>query len=353
AIKVNPKYALGHLRKGQLNVRSRNYNEAQNEYQAIIAMDPNYAPAYRYLGELYYFAGKYDLALENYKKYVEMAEQTPETRAVYASFLYLTGKHEETVKEAETVLQKDPNNMVMKRLLAYSLYQTDKNDRALTTIQDYFKTTPADKVIATDYEYYGKILAKADKTDEALVNLNKALKMDSTNNELRNDLAQIYVKQNKLPEAINLYRQKMRSGTPTNTDYYHLGNLYEQAENYRAADSAYAFINTNNPTYAPAYLWRARTNSRLDPETTTGLARPHYEKFIEVATPDAETKEKNKDGLVEANYYLGYYYYLKGDKAKSTMHLKETLALDPANNQAKTLMNVLAGNTKTKVKVKK
>ncbi|MFC5270613.1 tetratricopeptide repeat protein [Adhaeribacter terreus] len=350
AISADSKYALAHLRKGQLSVRSRNYNEAQNSYQAVINMDPNYAPAYRDLGELYYFAGKYDLALENYKKYVAMAENTPETRAVYASFLYLTKDYAGTIKEAEEVLKRDPNNVVMKRLLAYSYYETKQDDKALAAIQDYFKTTPADKLLATDYEYQGKILARADKSDEALNSFNKALSMDSTRADLRNDIAQIYVKQNNFPKAIALYRDKMNRSKPTNTDYYYLGNLYDQAKNYKAADSLYALITTNNPTYAQAYLWRARSNANLDPESKTGLAKPHYEKYIELASAE---KDKNKSGLVEANYYLAYYNYLKKDKAQANMHLKEVLTLEPGNVQAKTLSDVVNGKVKAKTKTKK
>src|SRR5688572_2977493 len=352
AIRANNNYALGHLRKGQLSVRSRNYNEAQTEYQAIINMDGNYAPAYRDLGELYYFAGKYDMALENYKKYVSLAENTPATRAVYASFLFLTKNYAGTIQEAQQVIKVDPKNTVMNRLLAYSFYETNENDKALAAMQEYFKITPSDKVITSDYEYYGKMLTKADKHDEALVNLNKALQLDSTRADLRNSIAQVYVKQNNYPKAIALYREKMKRSKPTNTDYYYLGNLYDQSKNYRSADSVYTFITTNNPTFPQGHLWRARSNANLDPETKTGLAKPHYEKYIEVAGAD---KEKNKSGLVEANYYLAYYYYNKKDNAKASAHLKEVKALDPNNVQAKTLSDVITGKpaTKTKTTVKK
>lgn len=353
AIRENDKYALAYLKKGNLSVRSRNYNEAQSAYQAIIAMDANYAPAYRDLGELYYFVGKYDQALDNYKKYVSLAEDTPETKAVYASFLFLSKDYEGTIKEAQNVLQRDPNNLVMKRLLAYSYHETKQNDKALAAIQDYFKTAPANKLIASDYEYQGKILVRADKNNDALTSFNRALEMDSTRADLRNDMAQIYVKQNNYPKAIALFRDKMKQGKPTNTDYYYLASLYDDSKQYRQADSLYALIVNNNPTFANAHLWRARANANLDPESKAGLARPHYEKYIELAAAD---KDKNKSGLVEANYYLAYYNYVKNDKTKAAAYLKEVRTLDPGNVQAKTLNDVLTGkatSSKTKTKTKK
>jgi tetratricopeptide (TPR) repeat protein len=343
AIQANGKYPMGHLRKGQLSVRSRNYNEAQTEYQTIIAADANFAPAYRDLGELYYFAGKYDMALDNYKKYVARAENTPATRAVYGSFLFLSKDYAGTIKEAEEVLKAEPNNTVMNRLLAYSLYETNENDKALAAMQNYFKVVPTNKHIASDFEYYGKILTKANKNDEALTNLNMALKMDSTRSDLRNNIAQLYVKQNDFPKAISLYRDKMKRSKPTNTDYYYLGSLYDQAKDFKKADSVYTFITTNNPTYAQGHLWRARSNSNLDPETKTGLAKPHYEKFMELASVD---KEKNKAQLIEANSYLGYYYYVKKDKPKSLGYWKEVKILEPGNKQAQAAIDDLSGTKK-------
>ena len=174
--------------------------------------------------------------------------------------------------------------------------------------------------------------------------------MDSTRADLRNDIAQIYVKQNNFPKAIALYRDKMNRSKPTNTDYYYLGNLYDQAKNYKSADSLYALITANNPTYAQAYLWRARSNANLDPESKAGLAKPHYDKYIELASAE---KDKNKSGLVEAHYYLAYYNYLKKDNAKANQHLKEVLALEPGNVQAKTLSDVVNGKVKSKTKSKK
>src|SRR5205085_2401441 len=145
--------------------------------------------------------------------------------AVYSSFLFLTKDYANTIKEGEEVLKKEPNNTVMNRLMAYAYYETDQNDKALAAIQNYFKVVPSNKYIASDYEYYGKILSKANKNDEALENLNKALEMDSTRADLRNSIAQVYVKQNNFPKAIALYRAKMKRSKPTNTDYYYLGNL--------------------------------------------------------------------------------------------------------------------------------
>lgn len=59
-------------------------------------------------------------------------------------------------------------------------------------------------------------------------------------------------------------------------------------------------------------FWRARTNSVIDHLSTAGLAKPYYEKAIELIDP-----EKNPKQLLEAYRYMAYYYYLQEDRDNS------------------------------------
>ena len=76
------------------------------------------------------------------------------------------------------------------------------------------------------------------------------------------------------------------------------------------ADSLFGVVSVEVPQSYVGYFWRARVNSMLDPETEKGLARPYYEKVIEIAL---EQPERNKKELIESYKYLGYYYYLQAD----------------------------------------
>ena len=85
------------------------------------------------------------------------------------------------------------------------------------------------------------------------------------------------------------------------------------------------------PDLAVAYFWKARVNTNFDPESKLGLAKPFYEQFIEKAAAD---NGKFKKELIESYQYLGYYYYLQEDNAKSITYWQEVLKLDPENKQA-------------------
>ncbi|MCC9168661.1 tetratricopeptide repeat protein [Pontibacter harenae] len=331
AVTLDDKNAVPFLKRGQIYTSSRNYPVAEEEYNKAIQVDPNYAPAYRDLGELYYFAGQYDKALSTFKKYVDMSEKTPETQAKYASFLFLTKNYDETINVAQEVLKTDPNNTVMNRLLAYSFMEKDQPEQALASIENYFSKIDKSKLIAKDYEYYGKILAKTDRAEEAAANLEKAISMEPTRTEVYTDLANLYIKNEQFDKAIAVYEKKRENAEPAVADFYYIGRIHMMKGDFQAADSTYTKITEANPTYAYAYLWRAQALASQDPETEEGLAKPMYEEFIKLA---GNEKDKYKKELVEANTYLGYYYLLHKEKQNAAKHYQEVLTLNPEHEGA-------------------
>lgn len=107
---------------------------------------------------------------------------------------------------------------------------------------------------------------------------------------------------------------------------------------YAKADSALVMLTVKAPNLPVAYFWRARVNTNFDPESEAGLAKPFYEQFIQLVGSDSEKFRKE---LVEAYAYLGYYYYLQNDKAKSKSYWEQVLSLDPENKQAKDVVKQL------------
>ncbi|MDF7814593.1 tetratricopeptide repeat protein [Hymenobacter sp. YC55] len=338
ALLADPNSALANYRKGALNVRARNYNDAKASFEKAIQLDPNYAPAYNALAETYFYAGKYDDALATFQKYQGVAEKSPGTDAKYASFLFLTKKYPEAQAEVEKVLARDPQNVTMNRLLAYSLFENGKYPESLAAMENYMKIQPADKLITEDYVYYGKMLSKNGRAQEGETAIKNAIAKDPKKAaELQGELAQSYMLAKNYPAAIAAFKEIMKATpTPALTDQFRLATAFQGNKQYKQADSLYNIISTARPTYAPAYLMRAQANVGLDPDSKQGLAKPYYEKYVEIAKADPE---KNKAGLAEANEYLGYYYYAKGEKTTAAPYYEQVLALDPGNSNAKKVID--------------
>jgi tetratricopeptide (TPR) repeat protein len=100
---------------------------------------------------------------------------------------------------------------------------------------------------------------------------------------------------------------------------------------YAKADSCLNILISKAPNLTIAYVWQARVKANFDPESENGLAKPFYEKFIELAKID---QEKFKKELIESYSYLGYYYYLQKDNQKSKAVWQEVLLIEPDNKQA-------------------
>lgn len=350
ALRIDKNNAKAHLRRGVLYTRSRNYNEAQQALQAALAADPNYAPAYRELGEMYYFVGKYDQAMENYKKYISLSEDSPATRAKYASFLFLTKDYTATIQEAQAVLAKEPNHAVMNRLLAFSLYETNQNDQALPAIELYFKNAKQEDVIASDYAYYGRILAKANQAELAQQNFDKALELSPENIELHDDVAAFYVKQKDYAKAIPVYK-KIMDMQPKNMNVYNvkLADAYFAVKNYAEAENLFNIVLKTNPDYAHGLFRVAQIHDEQDTERK-GAAKPYFENFINIVTQDPAKAASYKPYLVAANYLLGLYAYMGKDYPTAKKHWEETQRLDPSYTDATTGLNNIEILTKPKAR---
>ncbi|OGX87187.1 tetratricopeptide repeat protein [Hymenobacter glacialis] len=349
ATTMNPSYAQAYYKKGVLNVRSRNFNAARESLSKAVELDPSYAPAYRELADMYYLAGQYDLALSTFQKYTGLAEKSSTTDAQYASFLYLTKKYPEALVEVNKVLQADPTNLTMNRLRPYLMYETGDFAGAATAMETYMKLVPADKIIPEDYSYQGRILARAGKPEEGIAVLKKAIAAQpdpEKQAELQDALATAYIAKKDYKGAISVYKKKL-AGSGDLTDQFRLATAFSSDKQYIAADSVYGIINVAKPEYAPAYLYRANVNAQRDSEGKQGLARPHYEKYIELSKAEGAEPAKFRQGLVEAYGYLGVYNFQKGDKAAALSNFEQVLVLDPTNKGAQNNIDILKAKPRT------
>ena len=342
AIATNPSYAQAYYKKGQLSVRSRNFNAARESLSKAIELDPSYAPAYRELADMYYYAGQYELASTTFQKYLGLAERTPSTDAQNASFLYLTKKYTEALVEVNKVLVSDPKNFTMNRLKPYLLYETGDFTGAATAMETYMKVAPKEKIIDEDYKYRDLILSKTGKSDEAMAGIQERIKKDPSKTcDLQNELATIYANKKDYKGAISVYKYKLNNCKGDLTDQFRLATAFTGDKQYTRADSVYNIILIAKPTYAPGHLARARVNGYLDPEAKQGLAKPHWDKYIELSKAEGADATKFKEGLVEAYGNLGMYNFQKGDKATALSNFEQVLVLDPGNQGAASNIKIL------------
>ena len=342
AQEIDPKSPKAKLRLGQLWVRAKKYNGNKDDkndkgaidyYLEAIKTDSTFAPAFRELAELYYMAGQFYNAKKNYKKFLDLSPGNMFAKVRYASFLFLAKDYNESVKIINEILEKEKSYTFLYRVQAYSYYESNTQfDKGLQAIELFFKQTKPEKIIPSDYAYYGKLLQKNNKDSLAIIKFNKALELDAANNtDLYSNLASSYKKLKKNNEAIDAYNKKIAIGKAGIGDYLNLATTYYSIKLYGKADTAAQFVLKSKPDFITGQLWMSRIKASIDSTSKEGLAKPYYEKVIELSLKDSV---KNVKELLEGYDYLSYYFLKTDAYCDSKKYYDKILAIDPKNAKA-------------------
>ena len=344
ALKLNPNYVNAHVRTGKLYTRALNYAEAKAAFERAIAIDANYPPIYREYGELELIAKKYENAVENYKKYMDLTDKSINSQLRYARFLFIGKQYQESADLIKQIIPKDSSDNIIYGLLGYSSYEVKDYKTGLMAMNKFFTMNPR-KILATDYSYLGKLQVKNKLDSVGISNILKAIAIDTNTQDLYGDLADAYFSQKKYKLAAEAYEKKIKDAKVGPVDYFYIGRAYYFGSEFVKSDTAFASLIGIKADFATAWLYRGRNNYRIDEADgkNTGMAKPYYEKFIELTTTDPkfDLKKSGKD-LIESYKYLGdYYFSVADDKATSKTYWLKVLEIDPNDKQAKEVLSGL------------
>lgn len=319
------------MKYGKMYTAARNIDLAVKYFNEGLAVDATYGPIYRELGDVYNRFRKYDLAIENYKKYLTYIDRNDDVEFRFGFFLLKNEDYAEAVEIFNGLEKRKFDSPYIYNRRAVSYYELKKYDLAQKDIETYFKKVNVQNTKSADYEYYGKILLKTGQDSLAIQQLEEAVLRDTTRLDLYGEIGSYYYAKNNYSKAAEYMSKQVRPTTKDPKVFYELGQVYFYNKEYVKADSCFVKVVEFKPAVYIGYLWRARATAAQDPETKLGLAKPFYEKVIEICTPAAT---KYKDELIEANEYVAYYYTVNRDKVKADIAWKNILALDPANSKA-------------------
>jgi tetratricopeptide (TPR) repeat protein len=390
----DPTSPTANMKIGSIYVRAKNLGAAIPWFEKAIELNANYAPAYRELGALYASARRYDQAREYFEKYLELTKGNIPAKIRYVQSLYFAGEYDEAIKNIEEIFAVDKSRAYLNRLAAYSCYEKKDADydKALQYMDALFASLPPDLIIQRDYLYLAKILLKknqnypylvrdrdrygaqlerdkirysnatssserarfrptidtlnarisrldkqittADKdVDRAFGEYAKALTFDPENTSLLTEIANNYYTFNRYELAARTWAKVIALGKNSIDDIMKLGRWYYTGENYQAADSVFNVVLKMDPKYLDAYVYIARTYSKMEGDPKVGKARPKFEKVIEVASADTA---KNTAELMEAYQYLGYHYMVNDNYTQAKRYFEKMTTLDPNDTEAKT-----------------
>ncbi len=329
----SPNSTRARVRLGQLYTRIKSYQDALSYYQDALTIDPSFAPAYLEMGFLYAKMNQQDESKANFKKYLDLSSSNIAAKRRYANMLIQTEDYQGAIVQIKQILEIDSVTYNdLNRALAYSYFEQQDYTNAKFYISKFMRKAAPEKITPTDYTYFGRILLKNDQDSLGILNLTKAYDMDTTNLDLLNEIAGLYIKSKKHQEAGDMYKLKIQRSTSGGVnDYYKMGRAYYDAKNWVEADSAFANVCRLAIDFEPGFLFRARVYSNLDPATKDGLAKPFYEKLVEKASADSVKYSRD---ILEAYNYLGYYYLVNKKYCESLEYWDKILGIEPTNENA-------------------
>ncbi len=340
AQELNPNSPAAKLRVGKLWVRARNWNDAIASYNEAIAIDPNFAPAYVELGAIYMKANQPAKAKEYFEKYLALSSNIG-AKIKYLSVLLELKDYATAITIALEIKQIDPTRNDINRALAYCYFETKNNQKALEYMELFFKNATPEKIITSDYIYYGDILVKNKKDSLAVNEYLKVLTIDPENYDVYGSIAEAYKNMKHNDKAAEWYEKKHTAGKMSLVDFYKLGMIYYNIAtlstleaDWKKADTTFAEITMVKPEFqqGKALLWRGRCNNQLDVDMSKGLANPFYDAYIKVAKTDSV---KNAKELIESyDYFQWYYMKSKKDYCNAKIYVERILWTDPEGKYA-------------------
>lgn len=386
AIAKNKKYGDAYILLGDIAVGNNDAGEAAGFYQQAMYMDKTNTEGYRryaYLmatsspessaqaleelrknvpgypvdliaAEIYDNAGNKKEAIAYYEK-VDKNQMKENVLVSYLADLFFTGDYDKCIEVGTWGAQKFPRSGAINRLTFYSFTEKKDYEKAEYYAERLFNESDSVKILPFDLQYYGHTAMGKKDHDKAIEMFSKLHDHADANADAKEDalknIADAYTQKEDYPNAIETYKKyKEIAKKMAATDYASYGqacmllaqSLEGDAKTKAAkdADAVFAELAEKIPSAAEyAYYQRARVAGILDPQSKEGLAKPFYDKVIEIASANDNMDNITKNRLVQSYHYnMAYYLLIKKDSATAKSYASKILAIDPEYAPAKQLM---------------
>ena len=351
---VDPKNPKAFTRVAAIWLRVRNSEQTLTDLNKALAIDPNYAPALKLMSELYYKSKKYQLAKDCYTKYLNNSEPSLANQKRFAKILFNSKEFEDALPKILDVIKLDDSDVYMHRMAGYSYYEvgelkkdTSMYRQGVAELELFLSKIANDKMLASDYEYLGKLYSRIPNKDSlTVINMSKAIEMAPDKIELLKEAGMVFNKIKRFDKSIVCFETYIsKTDKITLVDWQLLGLASYYGKRYTKSDSAFAKILEIKTDYTDGYFWRGINNAALDPEFKTPIAKEFMEKFISLAEIDPQ---KNKSKLITSYNTMGQYYVQTNNTSLAKSFFQKTLSLDQGNNTANDAIKNIDISNKTK-----
>ncbi len=343
AINFDPKNPEGY-KKWAMVYRKISPSQAAKKLQDMKAMCPN-EDVDAITAHIYMLAGDEKQAYENYAK-SDVSKLDKSYLNEYVRASYFTGHFEDALKAAEAGLKIEPRNPTFNRLAMFSNYELKKYDDAKTYIHKYFNETDSAKFSEYDHFYTALIYQALEDLENMYVHYDKALELVNDSSMIKRhailkSVSDSYLKDQQFDNAIKYYQDYLACKPELNSDDMEgLAKIYSK---YADADEAnkpeligkaidaYKAMAEKFPIQSTYAAYQCATmNNKLDKTGEKGLAKPDYQKVIDLLEGKADRDNSENTMLKYSYHYLMSNAFIYGkNKALAKEYADKILAIDP------------------------
>ncbi|RAJ73988.1 tetratricopeptide repeat protein [Chitinophaga dinghuensis] len=379
ALELQPNNAEAVMKEGLVNYNARLKAEAVSDWTKATNMDPKYAPAFYELF-LFYTTPKKDQldwnrAAGYLQQYMEVADPADKNKLQYlsASVAFFKKDYDQAISKGQAAMAgADAQTTDKLSLLIGDSYLQKGDSLTAKKVMDEYVAKAGDASLGIqDYKLLSTIYLRLKSSDSAtqagysdkgLTYLEKYAALDTTRDvETYNAVAEAYKSARKYDKAGEWYLKAndIRTGnkeTLQAIDYYLPAQMYyyagatakpQDTTALNKADELYGKMIEVKPDFVLGWYYRGMANYAKDQQGQSGVAKPYFEKYAEIAGGDPA---KNKNNLINAYTYLLLYYYNKEDKANMNTYMEKLLSVDPNSVTVKEIKENMAAREKPSAK---
>ena len=343
AINFDPTNPEGY-KKWAMVYRKISPSQAAKKLQDMKAMCPN-EDVDAITAHIYMLAGDEKQAYENYAK-ADISKLDKSYLNEYVRASYFTGHFEDALKAAEAGLKIEPRNPTFNRLAMFSNYELKKYDAAKAYIHKYFNETDSAKFSEYDHFYTALIYQALEDLENMYIHYDKALELVNDSSMIKRhailkSVSDSYLKDQQFDNAIKYYNDYLACKPELNSDDMEglakIYSKYADADEARKPEligkaiDAYKAMADKFPVQSIYAAYQCATmNNKLDKTGEKGLAKPDYQKVVELLANKADRDNSENTMLKYSYHYLMSNAFIYGkNKALAKEYADKILAIDP------------------------
>lgn len=344
-------------RKYALIYRKVDPEGAVQKLEELRTKRPDY-PVDALIGHINYISLRYGKANEAFSK-VPMDQLERMDFIEYAMANYHGRQYDKALDIVKAGLAKEPLNATLNRIAMLCSNELKAYPEALQYAETLFTKVDKDSVTISDMDYqnYGKAYYGNGQYEEAIAKFREALSHPEGDKTLHADLyksiSDSYKGQKDFPKAIESYRLFLTEKADADaTDWAGLGilqNSYARTlegdakmEAFMEADKTYASLVEKFADAEEYALWqRGRINAQMDADLSKGLAKPYFERLIELINTHETVDDTDKSRLFDAYSFLMRFNVKNKDNKAAYENSKKLLELQPDDAEIKKVVEAL------------